>query len=101
PVGVKLAVRERSGAVSRGRFTEGAYLKPVFEIENTGDVAVKTLKMALTAYDAAGKVLKTNQRLAISGDGMALAPGETRLDHWHEQVPGDYHHYALRVVEVE
>lgn len=101
PPGVSLNVKERSGAVSRSQFVEGAYLKPVLEIENTGDVAVKTLKMELTAYDAAGKALKANQRLALSGDGMALAPGETRLDHWHEQVPGNYHHYKLKVVEVE
>ncbi|MNS61380.1 hypothetical protein D3C72_944090 [compost metagenome] len=101
PPGVSLRVKERSGAVTRSQFVEGAYLKPILEIENTGDVAVKTLKMELTAYDAAGKALKTNQRLAVSGDGMALAPGETRLDHWHEQVPANYHHYELRVVEVE
>lgn len=101
PAGVKLAFRERSGAVSRNAMFSTVYVKPVVEIENTGSVTVKTLRMAISLYDAGNKLLGTWEHLAVSGEGMSLPPGETRLDNWIEQAPTSYHHYRLRVVEVE
>jgi hypothetical protein len=101
PAGVKLAFRERSGAVSRHAMFTTVYVKPVVEIENTGAVTVKTLRMAISLYDAKDRLLGTRDHLVVSGEGMALPPGETRLDNWIEQAPTSYHHHRLSVVEVE
>jgi tetratricopeptide (TPR) repeat protein len=101
PAGVNLGFKERSGTVSRSAMFDTVYMKPIVEIENTGDVAVKTVRMELTTFDEAGKQLTRKDHLAVSGAGMALLPGETRLDHWHESVPKTYHHYQLKVIEVE
>jgi hypothetical protein len=101
PDGVMLAFRERSGAVSRNAVLATVFVKPVVEIENSGSVTVKTLRMAISLYDAAGKLLGTRDHLAVSGEGMALPPGEKRLDNWIERAPTTYHHYQLSVVEVE
>jgi hypothetical protein len=101
PAGVKLAFRERSGAVSRHAMFSTVYVKPIVEIENTGSVAVKTLRMAISLYDADNKLVGSRDHLAVSGEGMALPPGEKRLDNWIEQAPTSYHHYLLSVVEID
>lgn len=101
PAGVKLAFRERSGAVSRSALFSTVYVKPIVEIENTGAVTVKTLRMAISLYDADDRLLSRRDHLVVSGDGMALPPGETRVDNWIEQAPQTFHHYGLSVVEIE
>lgn len=101
PAGVSLGFKERSAAVSRSKMFDTTYAKPIIEVENTGDVAIKTLRLKWTGYDAAGRALKTNEHLAVSGEGMALPPGEVRADNWHERVPAGYQRYSLQVVEVE
>lgn len=103
PAGAALSARERAAVISRTTaFKPGTlYFKPVFEIKNEGGETIRTLKVALDTYDAKNVLLQSTSRLAVYGKGLELEPGDTRLQHFIENLPASYHHYRLSVLELE
>lgn len=71
-----------------------------FEIRNKG-AAIRTLRLEMALLDPAGKRLGGHDRLVVTGEGMELRPGETRLSRWYVKVPKGFSRYAMRVLDAE
>ena len=77
------------------------YHTGVFAITNTGDVAIRELKLQQTFYNGANKVIESNDLYWISSDDAPLLPGETRPHRRVSSVTPDYARYVLTVLEAE
>lgn len=102
PAEASLVFRERAATVSRSSLMKDwVFFKPLFEIENSGETSLRQLKLQLQLFDRQGKLIEAKERLAIYGEGQELRPGETKVLNWIQQVPPSYHHYKLKVLELE
>lgn len=100
PADLRFELAERH-ALEKPHFDDQVYVEPTFVLRNTGPAAIKTLKVELEWRDRAERVLKAADQLLVYGEGAALLPGEARPVNWLGIVPGSYHHYELRVLEIE
>lgn len=101
PAHLAIEVRERALGVN---WMKELKAEPIaigqFELHNKGG-AIRTLRLEMALLDAAGRRLGGYERLVVSGEGMALQPGEVRLSKWYVRVPQAFSRYKLRVLEVE
>ncbi len=103
PPGISVAVSERESRLSDGFSGPMHFL--TLAVRNDGERALRRLRLEVTWYDAEGKVLTTEEALAVPGSGPVLMPGTT----WVERVIGEldqtsgppYARYAVAVVEIE
>ncbi|MFP5503663.1 MAG: hypothetical protein ACLGIN_14325, partial [Candidatus Sericytochromatia bacterium] len=102
PLKSQLVIRERAATVRRAAHRDNTiFFNPLWEIENAGEASVRSLKLQLLLRDRRGELVEADERLVLSGEGMDIHPGETRVVSWPKMIPARYDHYALRVLELE
>jgi hypothetical protein len=70
-------------------------------VTNTGEVAIKRLKLQIDFYDALGTALGSDDLLIVYGEDAPLLPGEVRPKHSLHSVSAKYANYRLTVLEAE
>ena len=80
---------------------DNGYFEADWGITNTGDQAIRGLKLAVTFYAENNRKLSVNEVFVISSSDTALLPGEVRPIHVIEQLADTYKRYDVNVIEVE
>jgi hypothetical protein len=100
PANLKFAIAARSDQFKT--YSSGsAYHDAVFEVTNTGEVAIERLKLQLEFYDAQNQILGSEDLLLVYGEDAPLLPGEVRPKRSIHGVPNSYAGYRLIVMEAE
>lgn len=77
------------------------YLKADWAITNTGDQAIRQLKLEVTFYAENNRSLGSKDVLVVYGSDAALLPGEVRPVYVIENLKDTYKRYEIKVVETE
>lgn len=80
---------------------DNGYFEADWGITNTGDQAIRGLKLAVTFYSENNRTLGVNEVYVVSSSDTALLPGEVRPIHVIEQLADTYKRYEINVVEAE
>ena len=82
-------------------YSSTAYHDAVFAITNTGEVAIKKLKLQIDFYDAQDHIIGSEDILVVYGKDAPMLPGEIRPKRSIHQAPKSYNSYRLTVLEAE
>lgn len=80
---------------------DNGYFEADWGITNTGDQAIRGLKLAVTFYAKNNRKLGVNEVFVVSSSDTALLPGEVRPIHVIEQLADTYKRYEVNVIEAE
>ena len=105
PAGVDVVVRERSRSLSPKTFSLGPFLGATWQVENTGSIPVRLLKVDVRVFDAAGKALSipgpfSTAKYVTAPSQASLRVGDIRLIRTTIDVPDAYARYELWVTEL-
>ncbi|MGD1855273.1 MAG: hypothetical protein ACFB2W_13600 [Leptolyngbyaceae cyanobacterium] len=81
--------------------TGSSYFRADWGITNTGDRAIRKLKLAVKFYSKEGRQLESKDILVVYGSDVALLPGEVRPIHVIQELADTYQRYEISVVEAE
>jgi hypothetical protein len=103
PADVDVVARVRSTSTRAAAFGLGPFFHGVWEFENKGTRAVRTLKVDLRGVDARGQPVSTGNPsfFYVVGNDAALRPGDVRLHRVTRQVGEAFDHATLHVLEVQ
>lgn len=102
PPTLQFQIRQRSEQLRNSSLSPGqAYHEAIFEVTNTGEVAITRLKLQLILYDSQGHQQVVKDVLAIYGRDAPLLPHETRVEKTLTEVSSDYARYTLTVLEAD
>ena len=80
---------------------DNGYFEADWGVTNTGDQAIRGLKLAVTFYSENNRELSVNEVFVVSSSDTALLPGEVRPIHVIEQLADTYKRYEVNVIEAE
>ncbi|MEL7508108.1 MAG: hypothetical protein AAFN42_12315 [Cyanobacteria bacterium J06554_1] len=98
--GIKFELTRRRENFSTYSASDG-YFDADWGITNTGDQAIRGLKLAVTFYSENNRKLSVNEVFVVSSSDTALLPGEVRPIHVIEQLADTYKRYEVNVIEAE
>ncbi|MEM8611328.1 MAG: hypothetical protein AAGF93_04860 [Cyanobacteria bacterium P01_H01_bin.105] len=81
--------------------TDSAYFDAEWAIANTGDTAIRKLKLQVDFYNQKGDFILSEDILAVYGSDTPMLPGEVRPLRVIKSIEKDYGRYEVTVLEAE
>lgn len=81
--------------------TDSAYFDANWAVTNTGDTAIRQLKLQANFYNSENKLILTEDILAIYGSDAPMLPDETRPIRVIKSIAKDYARYEVKVIEAK
>ncbi|MBE9069422.1 hypothetical protein IQ260_22510, partial [Leptolyngbya cf. ectocarpi LEGE 11479] len=81
--------------------TDSAYFDADWAVTNTGDTAIRQLKLQANFYDSQDKLILSEDILAVYGSDAPMLPNETRPIRVIKSIDKDYARYDVKVVEAK
>ncbi|MEA5462420.1 FxLYD domain-containing protein [Leptothoe sp. PORK10 BA2] len=81
--------------------TDSAYFDAQWAVTNIGDSAIRQLKFQVNFYNLSGKLILSEDVLAVYGSDAPMLPGEVRPLRVITSIDKDYGRYEVMVSEVE
>lgn len=78
-----------------------AYFDAEWAITNTGNTAIRQLKLKTEFYNAQGSLILSEEVLAVYGSDASILPGEVRPVQVVETISKDFLRYEVTVVEAQ
>ena len=95
------ALASRTEQVNSYEITDSAYFDAQWTVTNTGDSVIRQLKLQANFYNLAGKLILSEDVLAVYGSDAPMLPGEVRPLRVITSIDKDYGRYEVVVLEVE
>lgn len=101
PTQLNFDLRIRNENVNRYDISDDTYFSAAWDITNTGDTAIRRLKLQVDFYNSSGDVIFTEDLLAVYGGDAPMLAAEIRPLRVITSVDKDYARYQVKVVEAE
>ncbi|MDX2097735.1 MAG: FxLYD domain-containing protein [Leptolyngbyaceae cyanobacterium bins.59] len=100
PSEVNIEVRERNSQFDN--YSSGsAYHTVILEVKNTGQVAVKELKLQIQTLDADDRILSSEEYFWVSSSEPSLLPGKSRVKRFINSTTSGFRRYQVAIVNVD
>ncbi|NEZ57423.1 FxLYD domain-containing protein [Adonisia turfae] len=101
PTQVKFALATRSENFNLYDLTDSAFFDAEWSVTNTGDSAIRKLKLQASFYNTNGELILNQDILAVYGSDAPMLPGEVRPVRVIKSIEQDYARYEVTVLEAE
>ncbi|MEM6254677.1 MAG: FxLYD domain-containing protein [Cyanobacteria bacterium P01_D01_bin.156] len=101
PAQLTFDLRARSENLKVYDITDSAYFDAEWAFTNTSDVAIRRLKLQVNFYNASGKLILSEDVLAVYGSDAPMLPKEVRPVRVISSIDKDYARYEVKVLEAE
>lgn len=101
PAQLNFDLRGRSENINSYDITDSTYFDAEWAVTNTGDTAIRQLKLQVNFYSNSGDILLSEDVLVVYGSDAPMLPSEVRPIRVIESIDKDYARYEVKVIEAE
>ncbi|MEM9807622.1 MAG: hypothetical protein AAF959_20350 [Cyanobacteria bacterium P01_D01_bin.56] len=101
PAQLNFDLRARKENINSYNVTDSTYFDAEWTVKNTGDTALRQLKLQVNFYSNSGKIILSEDVLAVYGSDAPMLPNEVRPIRVIESIDKDYARYEVKVLEAE